>query len=169
MTGSAMAAIRSTSATRGLDVRTAWVTQPPRLGVPNHTGGTVAGDTMKHARTRVLSLQAMGRRRCGARLLDDDRSGVDRGAVRGPAGCLGAAARNGRGVRRPAHLRVPQFNHVLAEVLLLLRTPEAETPRVMRLPGPDRARAGGDAGHAVVEVEGRSHHSRHTPRPGRGA
>src|SRR5262249_20841463 len=50
-----------------------------------------------------------------------------------------------------------------------LRSPEAETPRAVRLPGPYRARAGGEAGHTRVEVEDRSHHSRHAPRPGRGA
>ena len=56
--------------------------------------------------TRVLPLQAVGRRRRGARLLDDDRSGADQGSVRGSAGRLGTAARSRGRVWRAAHLRV---------------------------------------------------------------
>src|SRR5262249_13734981 len=161
MTGSAMAAIRSTSSTRGLVVSATCVTQPPRSGEPNHTVGTAGEYTMKHGGARVLSLQAVGRRRRGARLLDYHGSGVDRGPLGGSAGGLGAAARDRSGVRRAAHLRIPQLNHVLAESLLFLRPPEAEASRGVRLSGPDRACAAGEARHAVVEGEDGSHHYHH--------
>lgn len=55
---------------------------------------------IRHEWPRVLPLQAVGRRRRGARLLDDDRSGVGRRPLRRPAGGLGAAARDRSRVRR---------------------------------------------------------------------
>ena len=69
--------------------------------------------TTNHAGARVLPLQAVGRRGRGARLLDDDRGGADARPVRGSAGGVGAAARDRGGVRRAAHLRVAQLDHVL--------------------------------------------------------
>ena len=97
----------------------------------------------RHPPLRVES--AMAGRECyhckqwvegrGARLLDDHRGGADAGSVRGPAGGLGAAARDRRRVRRAADLRVPQLDHVLAQVLLLLRPAEEGLPRSLRVLG----------------------------------
>ena len=56
-----------------------------------------------------------------------------RRTCRGPAGRLGAAARDGHRVRRAAHLRLAQLDHVRAKVLLLLRASEEELPRSLRV------------------------------------
>src|SRR4051812_16568573 len=47
-------------------------------------------------RTRVLPLQAVGGRRRGARLLDDDRSRAHQGPDRRPARRLGTVTRGGQ-------------------------------------------------------------------------
>src|SRR5439155_5572537 len=66
-------------------------------------------------RTRAPPLQAVDRGRRGARLLDDDRRGTDRGFVRGLAGRVGAAARDRRRLRRPTDLAlVPGSEWVLS-------------------------------------------------------
>ena len=116
--------------------------------------------------TRVPPLQAVDRGRRGARLLDDDRGGADRGFVRGLEGRVGAAARDRRRLRRPADLRVGPSDHVLARVLLLLRASAEKLPASVRLPRPRRARAAGAARRAHVNVEARQHHPRQAP--GRG-
>ena len=93
-----------------------------------------AARSVTMAGRRVLPLQAVGRGRRGARLLDDDRSRADAGSVRGPARRVGAAARDRRRVRRAADLRLAQLDHVLAQVVLLLRAPEEELSRSVRVP-----------------------------------
>ena len=103
--------------------------------------------------TAVLPLQAVDRGGRGARLLDDHRGGADAGSVRGSAGGLGAAARDGRRVRRPAHLRLAQLDHVLAQVLLLLRAAEEELPRGLRVPRPGGQGAAGPARRSRIENE----------------
>ena len=119
--------------------------------------------------SRVLPLQAVGRGRGGARLLDDDRSGAHAGSLGGSAGRLGAAARDRRLFRRSADLRLAQVDHVLAEILLLLRAPEEELPRGLRVPWPRAEGPPGAARRSGVEVQGRSHHPRQAPGRSRGA
>src|SRR5438874_2891297 len=87
---------------------------------------------MAHARARVLPLQAMGRGRRSARLLDDDGSRADGRPFRGSARRVGAAARDGGLARRSTNLRLAPLDHVLAQVVLLLRPSEEELPRAVR-------------------------------------
>src|SRR5262245_45568677 len=124
---------------------------------------------MRHARSRVLSLQAVDRGRTGARLLDDDGSGADEGSLRGSAGRVATAARDRRRLRRTADLRLAQLDHVLAALVLLLRPAEAELSRGVRLSsacveGPPGAPRGLD-----VEDQGGAHDSDSAPRRSRSA
>src|SRR5262245_7099142 len=71
-------------------------------------------------------LQAVGGRGGGARLLDDDRGGADRGPLRRPAGSVGAVSRGGGLSRRPENLCVGHVHHVFfARHVLLLCTAAA--------------------------------------------
>ena len=130
--------------------------------LPSRHGATETG----HERPRVPPLQAVGRRGRGARLLDDDRGGADRRSLGGPAGGLGAAARDRGRVRRPARLRLAPVDHVLARVLLPLRPPEADLSRAERLPRPGRGRAPGAAHRPGLEVQAAAHDSHPAPRRG---
>src|SRR6266542_251793 len=87
----------------------------------------------------LLSLQADAQARRGSRLLDNHGGRPHPGTLRGAARCLGALARDGVGIRRAAQLRGAQIDHVLAQELLLLRAPEEEGARGLRL-----SRARGD-------------------------
>ena len=83
---------------------------------------------------------------------------------------MGAASRGGRRSRRPAHLRIAPLDHVLADVLLLLRASEDEVPRGLRLPRPRREWSDLDTPHpAGIEDEDRAHPSHPPPRRGRTA
>jgi hypothetical protein len=61
---------------------------------------------------------------------------------------VGAIARDGRRIRRSADLRVAQLDHVLAEVLLLLRAAEEELSRTLRVSRPAVESAAGAAKRA---------------------
>ena len=76
-----------------------------------------------------------GSSRGGARLLDDDRSGVDPGPVGGSAGSVGTAARRrSRSEISGSTLRTTRY--VLPQVVLLLRAPQEEVPRSVRVSRP---------------------------------
>src|SRR6516165_2505533 len=92
------------------------------------------GYNLLYGNSGVLSLQEEDRRRRRARLLDDHRNGSDAGTLGRSAGCLGAAARDRRLLRRATSLRLAQIDHVLAQVLLLLRASEEELSRTLRVP-----------------------------------
>src|SRR3954467_15110198 len=142
-----MAAIRSTSSTSGLVVRATRDTGPPaHWGVAHHTVSGAPSTEWSDGWPRVLPLQAVGRGRRSARLLDDNRGGADGRPAGRFEGRVGAAARDCRRSRRSAHLCLPQIDHVLAGVLLLLRAAEAEAPRGLHLSRPDAARAAGKTG-----------------------
>src|SRR3954463_7302130 len=89
-----------------------------------------------YGRSRVLPLQAVGRGRGRARLLDHDRDSSHAASLRGFARRMGSAARDGRIIRRSEDLRLPQIDHVLPQILLLLRPTEAELSRSLRLSWP---------------------------------
>ena len=72
-------------------------------------------------------------------------------------------------VRRPAHLRVTQLDHVLAQVVLLLRAAEEELSGSVCLPGPRGQGAAGAARRSGVEVQDGARHPDHASRRGRGA
>src|SRR4030095_7121393 len=117
--------------------------------------GAVGADPslqLRHGRSRVLPLQAVGRGRGGARLLDHHRGGPYEGSLGGPAGRLGTAARDRRLLWRSADLRLAQIDHVLAQVLLLLRAPEEEPPRNLRVSWPRAEGAAGATRRSGLEV-----------------
>src|SRR5918993_4353979 len=87
------------------------------------------------------------------RLLDDDRAGADARLVRGPAGRLRAAARDGRRLWRAAHLCLAPLHHVLAAILLLLRPAEEELSGDLRFPRPRGEGAADSPRGRVVEVQ----------------
>ena len=66
-------------------------------------------------------------------------------------------------VWRPADLRLAQVDHVLAQVLLLLRASEEELPRGLRVPRPDGECPSGATRRPRVEVQGRAHHPDQAP------
>src|SRR5262249_10331160 len=68
-----------------------------------------------------------------------------------------------------AHLRLPQLDHVLPEVLLFLRPAEEEVPRGLRVPGPCVEGAAGSTGGSGVEIQGGPPHPHPSPRRGRSA
>src|SRR5256885_14340329 len=84
----------------------------------------------------MLPLQAVGRGRGGARLLDHDRNCPNAGSLGRSPGRLGAAARDRRLFRRSEDLRLAQIGDVLAQIVLLLRASEEEIPRTLRVPWP---------------------------------
>src|SRR5262245_22967728 len=91
------------------------------------------------------------------------------GTCRRIYGMRGSGCVRPRLVWRPANVRVPPLHHVLAEVLLLLRAPEAELPGAVRVPRPRAEGSAGAARRSRLEIQGRSHHSRQASRRGRGA
>src|SRR5262249_15597887 len=119
-----------------------------------------------HAGTRVLPLQAVGGSRRSARLLDNHRNGADRGLIRGLARGVGADSGDRRRIRRAADLRVGNGDHVLAQVVLLLRAPATEPSAAVRVPWPRRPLVPGPARRADVGGEGREHRSHHASRSG---
>ena len=125
--------------------------------------------TIAYGRPRVLPLQAVDRRRRGARLLDDDGSGSHARSFGGFAGCVGAAARDRGRIRRSAHLRVAPVDHVLAQVVLFLRPSEEELPRGLRVPWSIAEGAAGATRRPGIEVETGPHRSHQAPRRSRGA
>src|SRR5713226_6970915 len=102
------------------------------LSFPSQRFGPAPSLQWDHGRSRVLPLQAVGRRRGGARLLDHDRNGPNAGSLGRSPGRLGAAARDCRLFRRSADLRLAQIGDVLAQVVLLLRASEEELPGNLR-------------------------------------
>ena len=115
----------------------------------------------------MLPLQAVGRRGRSARLLDDDRGSVDRRSVRRSAGGVGAAARDRRGVRSAADLRVAPLDHVFEEGLLLLRAAEGEVSRAVDHARPADQGAAGAKRHERVDEEIRESDPHHAPRRSR--
>src|SRR5215472_7251595 len=114
---------------------------------------------LEYGWSRVLPLQAVDRGWRRARLLDDHRSGSDAGTLERSARCLGAAARDRRFLRRSADLRLAQIHHVLAQVLLLLRAPEKELSRTLRVPRSNAEGSSSATCRPGVEVQGLSRHS----------
>ena len=82
---------------------------------------------------------------------------------------LGTAARDRRLFWRSADLRLAQIDHVLAQILLLLRASEEELSRGLRVPRPRAEGSSGATRRSRIEVQGRSLHSDQAPRRGRGA
>src|SRR5262245_19901297 len=82
---------------------------------------------------------------------------------------MGAAARDGRVIRRSADLRFAQLDHVLAPGVLLLRAPQAELPRSLCVPGSPVQSSSSATHPSTVEVEICPYHSDQAPRRGRTA
>src|SRR5262249_33231787 len=118
---------------------------------------------------RVPPLSPVDRGRRAARLLDDDRGGADRGLVGRLARRVGTAARNRCRFRRAADLRVGHGDHVLAQVLLFLRTAAEEPPAGVRVPRPRCSRASGPPRRTQVDLEAGQHHPYQSPRRSRAA
>src|SRR6185503_17131175 len=73
------------------------------------------------------------------------------------------------GARRAADLRLAQLDHVLAQVVLLLRPPEEELSRGVLLPRSAGEGAADQTRRSVVEDEIRAHRPGASSRRGRGA
>jgi len=82
---------------------------------------------------------------------------------------MGAPSRDGRRVRRAAHLRVASLNHVFATGVLLLRAPAGKAVGVVYLSRPHDPVAARQEGTAIVAGEGGAHRSPHPPRSGGGS
>ncbi len=82
---------------------------------------------------------------------------------------MAAASRDRRRAWRTAHLRVAQLDHVLAHVLLLLRTAEAHVPGSLCVPWPAGERSGRASHASRVKDKDRAHPAHPSPRRGRSA
>src|SRR5687767_13984597 len=80
---------------------------------------------------------------------------------------MGTPARDSRRARRAARLRVASLDHVLAEGVLLLRSPETAFSRGVCLSATHAHRAADPPGDAIVEVQGGPSDSGPSPRRGR--